>query len=161
MEKHFTVTGFIVHGDKTLLLWHQHMQGWAPPGGHIEANEDPQEAVLREIHEETGLEVCPFPAEQTLDLEYPRELSPPVTIQVEDSFEPSSKHQHIDLIYFCALLGEPPSLPDDERRLRWVSEGQLQRNEALPVGDGRSAKVPEDVRLLGLAAIAKSREEKQ
>lgn len=158
MEKHFTVTGFIVHGDKTLLLWHPYMQGWAPPGGHIERNEDPQEAVLREIREETGLEVCPFPVEHTLGIEYPQELSPPVTMQLEDSFEPGERHQHIDLIYFCALLGDPPSLPNDERRLRWVSEEQLQRNESLPAGDGRSAQVPEDVRLLGLHAIAKSRE---
>ena len=30
---------------------------WLPPGGHIEVNEDPIEAVLREVLEETGLEV--------------------------------------------------------------------------------------------------------
>ena len=39
-----------------------------------------------------------------------------------------------------------------------VDEEQLQRNEPLPLGDGNSATVPEDVRLLALRAIAKSRE---
>jgi len=158
MEKHFTVTGFVVHGDKTLILWHPLMQGWAPPGGHIEPNEDPQEAVVREIREETGLDVCPMPAAQTLGIEYPRELPAPVTILLENSFEPGERHQHVDFIYFCALLGEPPALPDDERHLTWVGEEQLRRDEPLPHGDGRSAVVPEDVRLLALRAIAKSRE---
>ena len=157
MEKHFTVTGFIVHGDKTLLLWHPLMQGWAPPGGHIESNEDPQEAVVREIREETGLDVCPMPAEQSLDVDYPREVAAPVAVLVENSFEPGERHEHVDFIYFCALLAEPPSLPVDENHLTWVSEEQLQRNEPLPVTDDRSARVAEDVRLLALRAIARSR----
>ncbi|HUS82356.1 MAG TPA: NUDIX domain-containing protein [Dehalococcoidia bacterium] len=158
MEKHFTVTGFVVHGDKTLLLWHPLMQGWAPPGGHVEPNEDPQEAVLREVREETGLEVCFLPAEQSLGIDYPRELAAPVTVLVEKSFEPGQPHQHVDLIYFCALLGEPPALPDDNSHLTWVDEERLRRNEPLPAGDHGSAMVAEDVRLLALRAMAKSRE---
>jgi ADP-ribose pyrophosphatase YjhB (NUDIX family) len=158
MEKHFTVTGFVVHGDKTLLLWHPLMQGWTPPGGHIEPNEDPQEAVLREIREETGLEVCPMPADESLGIDYPRELLAPVTILLENSFEPGERHQHVDFIYFCVLLGEPPALPDNDYRLTWVGEAQLRRSEPLSLGNGRSAAVAEDVRLLALRAITKSRE---
>ena len=37
MERHFTVTGFVVDGERTLLLWHPLLQMWVPPGGHIEA----------------------------------------------------------------------------------------------------------------------------
>lgn len=158
MEKHFTVTGFVVHEGKTLLLWHPLLKMWVPPGGHVEPDEDPQEAVLREIREETGLEVCPIGGGESLGVAYPRELPPPVTILVEDSPEPGQRHQHIDLIYFCALLGKPPALRRDESHLTWVDEGQLQRDESLPVGDGSGAPVPEDVRLLALRAIEKSRE---
>ena len=52
MNRHFTCTGFIVQGDKTLLLWHPHLRMWVPPGGHLEPDEDPVTAVLREIGEE-------------------------------------------------------------------------------------------------------------
>jgi len=158
MEKHFTVTGFVVHEGKTLLLWHPLMQGWAPPGGHVEPNEDPQEAVLREIREETGLEVCPMPIDQSLGIDYPRDLPAPVTILLENSFETGERHQHVDFIYFCTLLGEPPALPDDDSHLTWVDEDQLRRSEPLSLGNGRSAAIAEDVRLLAMRAIAKSRE---
>jgi hypothetical protein len=34
MERRFTVTGFVVEGDRTLLHWHRKLQMWLPPGGH-------------------------------------------------------------------------------------------------------------------------------
>ena len=59
--RHFTATGFVVHEGATLLHWHAKVKMWLPPGGHIEANEDPVQAVLREVEEETGVkaEVVP------------------------------------------------------------------------------------------------------
>ena len=46
MIRHFTATGFVINGDATLLHWHHRVQAWLPPGGHIEPNEDPVQAVL-------------------------------------------------------------------------------------------------------------------
>ena len=47
--RHFTVTGFVVYMDSLLLHWHRKVKMWLPPGGHIEPNEDPVEAALREM----------------------------------------------------------------------------------------------------------------
>ena len=157
MEKHFTVTGFVVHGNKTLLLWHPLLKMWVPPGGHVEPNEEPQEAVLREIREETGLDARPITGDERLGVPYPRELAAPETILVEDSPEPDRPHQHIDLIYFCTIVGEPPELRRDESHLTWVDESQLRRTAALNAVAGVSATVPEDVRLLALRAIERGR----
>ena len=55
--RHITVTGFIVNKSSTLLHWHNKVKEWLPPGGHIETNEDPVEALNREIYEETGLKI--------------------------------------------------------------------------------------------------------
>ena len=52
MRRHFTATGFVVDGSRTLLHWHKRLEQWMPPGGHIELNEDPVQAVLREIEED-------------------------------------------------------------------------------------------------------------
>jgi len=158
MERHFTVTGFVVDGDRTLLLWHPILQMWVPPGGHIEAGEEPAEAVLREIREETGVEAGILSAEKALGLDYPRQLPAPYTILLENSPE-ASPHQHIDLIYFCRPVGQPAALRRDGRFLTWVDEGQLQRSEAIPLGDGgRAAPAPDDVRLLALRAIRAGRD---
>lgn len=40
---------------KILLVHHKKLKKWVQPGGHIEDGEDPEEATLREIYEETGL----------------------------------------------------------------------------------------------------------
>ena len=75
-----------------------------PPGGHIEAGEDPVTAVLREIQEETGLSAEVIPRELPVDVAYPRQISPPETIMVEDIDDPVvGPHEHVDLIYFCRL----------------------------------------------------------
>ena len=52
--RHFTATGFVVDSNAILLHWHPKVLAWLPPGGHIENNEDPVEAILREVLEETG-----------------------------------------------------------------------------------------------------------
>jgi ADP-ribose pyrophosphatase YjhB (NUDIX family) len=85
VRRHFTCTGFVVEGDKTLLLWHRRLQMWVPPGGHLEADEDPVSAVLREIREETGLEAEVLPLSQTYPFGYPGQIAPPYTILLEDS----------------------------------------------------------------------------
>lgn len=160
MDKHFTVTGFVVHGDKTLLLWHRRLRMWVPPGGHVEPGEDPQTALLREVREETGLEAQIISSLKPLPFDYPAQVPPPYTILVEDSSEPGRPHQHVDLIYFCRSQdGEALRPPKPEDVLVWVSEAELRRGEAVPLGScGVDVPVPEDVRLLALEAIRVARE---
>ena len=154
MKRHFTATGFVVDGSRTLLHWHRRLQQWMPPGGHIEEDEDPVQAVLREIEEETGLtaEVIQPRAHEGFD--YPEQLPAPYTILVEDIPGPDEPHKHIDMIYFCRVLhGSERRLVDDPT-LRWVDVEELRGQGVLDVGGcGVSAAVPEDVRQLALRAI--------
>ncbi|MGO1539486.1 MAG: NUDIX hydrolase [Leucobacter sp.] len=47
-------------GKILLTHWRRgHMHGWTLPGGGIESGEDPRDAVVREVYEETGLSAKP------------------------------------------------------------------------------------------------------
>jgi ADP-ribose pyrophosphatase YjhB (NUDIX family) len=162
MRRHFTVTGFVVHGDRTVLHWHRKNQMWLPPGGHVDPDEDPVTAVLREVKEETGLdaEILP-PAETFGGWDRPPQIPPPVTILLEDipAFGDEPAHQHMDLIYFCRALGGPALHPHEpDIHIQWVAEDEIRRNEGIPVGDcGPAVPLAADVRSLALAAIARAR----
>lgn len=154
MRRHFTATGFVVDGGRTLLHWHKRLQQWMPPGGHIEPDENPVQAVLREIREETGLEAEVIPSIAALSFSYPAQLQPPYTILLEDSPEPGDPHQHIDLIYFCRLR-DGAANERLEGDFRWVDEAALRSNQPLDLAACGVMSVPlaEDVRLLALQAI--------
>ena len=100
--RHFTATGFVVHDGAVALHWHPKVKAWLPPGGHIDENEDPVQAVLREIEEEAGLKAEIVSARPPLELDYPAQVEPPFTIMVEDIHDPvDGFHRHIDMIYMC------------------------------------------------------------
>ena len=151
LVRHFTATGFVAHDDAVLLHWHQKVREWLPPGGHIEDNEDPVQAVLREINEETGVSAEVVPTGNLLTLDYPTQVYPPFTIMVEDIQDPvEGYHQHIDMIYFCRLASLPHPLNEG---WFWVSRSDLEANLPLAADGATARPPPEDVRLLALKAL--------
>jgi 8-oxo-dGTP diphosphatase len=58
--RHQVVAALLIHADTVLLCHRAIDREWYPdtwdlPGGHVEANETPREAVLREVQEELGV----------------------------------------------------------------------------------------------------------
>ena len=52
-----TVTCFVINDGKVMFIKHKKLNKWIPPGGHVEANETPIEALHREVLEETGFSI--------------------------------------------------------------------------------------------------------
>lgn len=129
IERHFTVTTYILDKGKTLLLFHPKHQKWTPPGGHLEVNETPPECAKREVLEETGLEI-EFIKQENLwinganasSMERPYlcllENIPPHGIH--------AAHQHMDLLYLARPVGgkEREDLVQ-KNLLRWWSYEEL------------------------------------
>lgn len=163
VPRHFTVTGFVSVGGRTALHWHARLQRWLPPGGHIEPNEDPVQAVLREVLEETGLEV-ELVAETRFAYAFPPQLAVPAAMAVYDIPRDGSldgPHQHVDFIYFTrprTIDSPTPELPQDDDCWAWVDETTLQHRPTILEVGGRRGEVAEDVRELALAAIAAVRD---
>jgi 8-oxo-dGTP diphosphatase len=64
---HHVVAGLLVDADKVLLCHRSAGRRWCPslwdlPGGHVEKNEAPSIALVRELHEELGI-VVPEPTD--------------------------------------------------------------------------------------------------
>lgn len=56
-----SVTGVVVRPDGLILAIKRADDGrWVPPGGVLELDESPQDGVVREIYEETGIKVHPI-----------------------------------------------------------------------------------------------------
>ena len=151
LVRHFTATAFVVHDDHVALHWHRKVRAWLPPGGHIEENEDPVQAMLREVEEETGLRVEVVATDRRLNLDYPSQVTAPFTIMVEDIPDPDQgDHQHIDMIYMCRPAGRVGPLNDG---WSWVSRDRLASGTPLDRGDGAPVPPPEDVRELARHAF--------
>jgi 8-oxo-dGTP pyrophosphatase MutT (NUDIX family) len=118
--RHFTVAVFVVWEGKVLLHLHRKLGIWLPPGGHIERDELPDDAALREVFEGTGIRV-ELIGEKREDIEDPVQLRRPAGVQLEN-IEPS--HQHIDLIYFARPRG-PTKIHADysEDSVGWYGPG--------------------------------------
>lgn len=100
VTRHFTATTFVVWRGGVLLHRHKKLGRWFPPGGHVEPNELPDEAAVREVLEESGVRVA-LVGERALPVYEPRQLVRPRGVQLE-TIAPS--HEHIDLIYFAKPL---------------------------------------------------------
>jgi len=128
----FTVAIFVVHGGKLLLIHHRKLNAWLPLGGHIELDEDPEQAALREAKEESGLEV-------TLLGERPPTTGPGTRALIAPRFldihRISDTHEHIGLIYWAQpkSAGGTPALPgadvkcatEEHHDIRWCSAAEL------------------------------------
>jgi 8-oxo-dGTP pyrophosphatase MutT (NUDIX family) len=156
IERHHTATAYVVHQQRTLLLWHRALGMWLPPGGHCEPNEDPVQAALREALEETAIPVEVMPPPDLLVCEGPQVLPPPAVILIEDIVRPDQPfHQHIDHVYFTRpIAGAEFDQHLDGSALAWADAQQLAAPFSLRSPDDRLVAVAEDVRLLGLRALA-------
>jgi len=126
VTRDFTVAVFVVQASYVVLHRHEKLRLWLPPGGHVEPNELPDDAAIREVQEEAELSI-ELVGSRGLGQEYPgqpRQLVRPEGIQLEDI---GPGHQHIDLIYFARprALSAGQSLPALAKGMRWVHIDQL------------------------------------
>jgi len=126
----FTADVFIVHKSKVLIRRHDKYSHWLPVGGHIELDEDPNQAALREVKEEVGLDVKLVGDSPEFDNEKSsyRGLIPPKYMSVHDI---NPTHQHILLIYFAKSDSDNVVETEGEKSKgwKWFTKEDLERNE--------------------------------
>jgi len=121
----FTASVYIVHEGKILLHLHKKLHKWLQPGGHIELDEDPNQAAIREVKEETGFDVELVGSPRIPELEgNVTDIVPPKFLN-RHSF--SETHEHIDLSYFGIIKGGALQ-PEEGVEMRWFTKEEVEQN---------------------------------
>jgi 8-oxo-dGTP pyrophosphatase MutT (NUDIX family) len=147
--RHFTATVYVVNDRATALHEHGRLGICVPPGGHVDRDELPHEAGLREVREETGLEPTLLSDEPSLDPPNGRALPEPAYQVLYDVDVAGGRvvHQHIDHIYFATVPRRDIRPPGDDETVPgawdWYSRADL-----------RESDLDSDVVRLGSEAIA-------
>ncbi|RJO61425.1 NUDIX domain-containing protein [candidate division WS5 bacterium] len=145
IARHFAASTYIVHKDKVLLHLHKKLGIWIPVGGHIDRNELPEKAALREIKEEAGVTVRLHNPDKQIGVSDVRQLFCPIHILLEDI---DQVHQHIDFIYYATSESEKLAPQDGETtNLKWFTAEEVQALEGAP--QNVKALSQEAIQLLG------------
>ncbi len=119
----FVVSVFVVNRGRVLLVYHKKYDEWLPIGGHIEMNEDPEEALYREIREECGLKVRILARTPRIAHRGVKPLPTPSFVDVHDI---SRTHRHIAFVYFGRASSTAVRLHTREHReFRWLDKKSL------------------------------------
>jgi len=123
----FVVDVFIVYQNKVLLIFHKKLQRWLPIGGHIELNENPDQALFREVEEECGLEIEVINSKPSIISEGTNFLFTPAFLDVHNI---SEKHKHIGLYYFAKARSDEFKFNKEEHDdICWFSVEDLEKSE--------------------------------
>jgi 8-oxo-dGTP pyrophosphatase MutT (NUDIX family) len=133
-EKHHTTAVFLISDEavpRVLLIDHKKLKVWMPPGGHVEVDENPFDGAIREVFEETGLDI-------RAHIETPTKVTSTVTSFPMPAFlyeeivpvhGNDPEHIHLDYVYIFHIPHREPVLNTDETHgVRWFT-----REEALAV----------------------------
>lgn len=130
-NKSITATVYIVANEKVLLHKHKKYNTWFPVGGHLEPDELPHEAAIREAKEETGLDITLVETENVtnFDIGLVDRLPAPFCLYHEGDVE----EQFLDFIYIgkTSQTEFSPMISESDK-LRWFSKEDLE-NESIKV----------------------------
>ncbi|MFC7155070.1 NUDIX hydrolase [Halomarina halobia] len=136
--RHFVATVYIVNEGATALHDHERLGMWLPPGGHVDRDELPHEAAIREVREETGLDVDLLAPVGDVTSETVRSIPQPQQFLLEDiDVYPTGEvgHQHVDFVYYGRVDSRDVRPDGDDEaapaRWKWFTRTELRENARL------------------------------
>ena len=104
--RHFTATVYIVEHGAVALHHHDRLGIRIPPGGHVDRDELPHEAGLREVREETGLDAELLDDTDAISAPDGRTLPQPrhqMLYDIDVHADGEVAHQHVDHTYYATV----------------------------------------------------------
>ena len=128
----YTVEVFIVYKNKVLLRMHDKHKIWLSVGGHIELDEDPLQAAIREVKEEVGLEIkIVESAKIPDDVNYVGLIAP----KFLGMHQVNESHSHIVFVYFATSSNDKviDSVSEHEKsETCWCTKKEIEKMDLRP-----------------------------
>ena len=131
-NKSITATVYVINNGKVLLHQHKKYKTWFPLGGHIEEDEFPHEAAIREVKEESGFDVTLIETELAPEIELARvkRIPAPFCLLHEGI---GGVENFCDFIYIAETTEtEPHPEGDESKEFKWFSYEELQEYDIKP-----------------------------
>jgi 8-oxo-dGTP diphosphatase len=125
---HFTASVFVLNGDKVLLLKQTKSKFWLLPGGHIDDGELPHEAVIREVKEETNLDIEIL---QMADNKARTEIVTPLPIPFAMRLLPCRDKKDIDFLFTAKVIGGELKIDNESEEAKWFTKEEIFSNPAV------------------------------
>jgi ADP-ribose pyrophosphatase YjhB (NUDIX family) len=119
---HFTASVLIVDNNKLLLLKQNRSKFWLLPGGHIEDGELPHEAVIREVKEETNLDIEIL---QVVDEKARTEIVTPLPIPFAMRLLPCRDKKDIDFTFTAKVIGGELKIDNESEKAKWFTKEEI------------------------------------
>jgi len=126
MKVDLTVAGYIIHDEKILLIHHRKLDLWLPVGGHIEENETPDQALIREVKEEIGIDI-EILNQSNIPLE--GNIKYNLAIPFYTNVHPVGDHDHYGLFYICKAINPNQLRINKElKNFEWFTKDDLNKD---------------------------------
>lgn len=135
-DKQITASAWVVTDAapyKILLAFHRKLRVWLQPGGHVERAETPWEGMVREVREETGIDVSqPSGLIQTDAISWDMTVPSYIQVQTIPPYQDQPEHYHVDFQYICQVAEQAPVHdPGESDDIRWYTREELAELELL------------------------------
>jgi len=129
--RHFTSSVYIVYNNKVLMHKHKKYGIILPVGGHIDSDELPSEAAIREAKEESGLDIELYNSNtfKEENFENSVELNQGEHLNLHSV---GPQHEHIDFVFYAKSKNDDLN-PDkgESKDFYWFSKNDIEKEVSL------------------------------
>ena len=128
-NKTVTSSVYVVYENKVLLHRHKKYDTLFPLGGKMNEEEVPHETAIREVYEESGLEIELYNRDSKLALGRVVQLHSPMHTLLENV---GHEVENIDFIYFArAFSNEVRPQTGESKELYWFTKEEIESNDTI------------------------------
>jgi 8-oxo-dGTP pyrophosphatase MutT (NUDIX family) len=125
---HYCAGVFVIHKKKVLFLKQARSNFLVLPGGHIEENELPHEAAIRETFEETSLKIKLL---EKPDKKAKTSVVEPLPLPFCMRLVPCRDKKDIDILFTAKVAGGKLKINEESLEAKWLAAKQIKESKEV------------------------------